>query len=86
VYSETFIGIEPSRSQLRSSSTSEKKRAGIYIKSVSIRNFRGIRKLDLDFDCDLVAIYGRNGTGKTSIIDAIEWNLLGEVERLSNAE
>jgi exonuclease SbcC len=77
------FGIETSGSLLRSSTTSARKHAGKYIKSLSIRNFRGIRRLDLDFDCELVAIYGRNGTGKTSIIDAIEWSLLGEVERLS---
>lgn len=77
------FGVETSGSLLGSSVTSERKHAGQYIKSLSIRNFRGIRRLELDFDCDLVAIYGRNGTGKTSIIDAIEWSLLGEVERLS---
>lgn len=75
--------IESNRTLFRSLSTAPRKHAGQYIKTLSIRNFRGIRKLDLDLDCDLVAIYGRNGTGKTSIIDAIEWSLLGDVERLS---
>lgn len=75
--------IDSNASEVRSSRPTSRKHAGIYIKSLSIREFRGIRKLDLDFDCDLVAIYGRNGSGKTSIIDAIEWSLLGEVERLS---
>jgi chromosome segregation ATPase len=55
----------------------------IRIKNISIRNFRGIgKKLDLDIDADIVIIYGPNGTGKTSIIDAIEWTITGEVERL----
>jgi len=53
------------------------------IKNISIKNFRGIgKKLDLDIDADIVIIYGMNGTGKTSIIDAIEWTITGEVERL----
>jgi len=55
----------------------------IRIKNISIRNFRGIgKKLDLDIDADIAIIYGPNGTGKTSIIDAIEWTITGEVERL----
>jgi DNA repair exonuclease SbcCD ATPase subunit len=55
----------------------------IKVKNISIRNFRGIgKKLDLDIDADIAIIYGPNGTGKTSIIDAIEWTITGEVERL----
>ena len=53
------------------------------VKRICIQNFRGIgKKLDLDTDADIVVIYGPNGTGKTSIIDAIEWTITGEVERL----
>gem|GEM_PF-3239548 len=53
------------------------------VKHIHIKNFRGIgKKLDLDTDADIVIIYGMNGTGKTSIIDAIEWTITGEVERL----
>ena len=53
------------------------------IKKIRIKNFRGIGKeLNLDTDADIIVIYGPNGTGKTSIIDAIEWTITGEVERL----
>jgi len=53
------------------------------VKKICIENFRGIgKKLDIDTDADIVVIYGPNGTGKTSIIDAIEWTITGEVERL----
>ena len=53
------------------------------IKKLCIKNFRGIgKKVDLDMDADIIIIYGPNGTGKTSIIDAIEWTITGEVERL----
>jgi DNA repair exonuclease SbcCD ATPase subunit len=53
------------------------------LKHLAIRNFRGLRHLDLDLSSNLVVIYGRNGSGKTSIVDAIEWTLLGEVHRLA---
>ena len=58
------------------------------LQSLSIKDFRGIRKLDIDLSADLVLLHGRNGTGKTSFFDALEWALLGEVEHLddSNAE
>ena len=53
------------------------------IKKIHVKNFRGIgKKIELDTDADIIVIYGPNGTGKTSIIDAIEWTITGEVERL----
>lgn len=51
---------------------------------LSIKDFRGIRKMEVDLSADLVLIQGRNGTGKTSLFDALEWALLGEVEYLES--
>src|ERR1700679_716218 len=52
--------------------------AMLKIKSLTIENFRGIKlPLELDFYkgsiANSVLIYGRNGTGKSSIVDAWEW-------------
>lgn len=53
------------------------------LKWSNIENFRGIgNKVHLDLDADIIAIYGPNGTGKTSVFDAIEWAVTGQVERL----
>lgn len=53
------------------------------LKTLDIDNFRGIgRKISLNLDADIIVIYGPNGTGKTSIFDAIEWGITGQVERL----
>ena len=53
------------------------------LRKLVIDNFRGIgRKISLGLDADVVVIYGPNGTGKTSIFDAIEWGITGQVERL----
>lgn len=38
--------------------------------------------MNIDLSANLVLIHGRNGTGKTSLFDALEWALLGEVEHL----
>ena len=47
------------------------------IKSVTLENFRCFRETKLDLSADIVAIYGRNGVGKTAIFDAFEFALLG---------
>ncbi len=47
------------------------------IKKITIENFRGVKTpFEIDFTKSgdsSVAIYGRNGTGKSSIVDAWEW-------------
>lgn len=50
----------------------------IYLKSLSLRNFKGIKKLDLSFDKHETNIHGANGTGKTTVFDAFTWVLFGK--------
>jgi len=54
-----------------------------FLQKISIKDFRGIRQTTLDLSSNLTVLYGRNGTGKTSVVDAIEWALLGDLQRLS---
>ena len=39
--------------------------------SLHMENFRGTRELDIGFEPDMTVIVGRNGAGKTSILDAL---------------
>jgi len=55
----------------------------IQIKSLHIENFRGIRALTLNLARKNFGVYGPNGTGKSGIVDAIEFVLTGSVTRLS---
>jgi predicted ATP-dependent endonuclease of OLD family len=48
-----------------------------------IEEFRGIRKLRLDFAGKNFAVYGPNGTGKSGVVDAIEFVLTGNISRLT---
>lgn len=55
----------------------------IRLKAVHIEEFRGVRKLDLNLDSKNFGICGPNGTGKSGVVDAIEFCLTGDVTRLS---
>jgi hypothetical protein len=55
----------------------------IRIKTLHIEDFRGIRKLNLDLGGKNFGICGPNGTGKSGVVDAIEFCLTGDITRLS---
>jgi len=57
----------------------------ITVKSITIKEFRGIRDLTLDLDGKNFAVCGPNGTGKSGIVDALEFALTGSISRLSGA-
>lgn len=54
------------------------------IDQLNVQKFRGISDyLSLDLTAPLTVIYAPNGTGKTSICDALEWLLCGSIGRLT---
>lgn len=54
------------------------------IKSLTVRNFRSIRgDINISLDAPTVLIHGPNGTGKTSLLSAIELGLTGAVGTLA---
>ncbi len=55
----------------------------IRAKSITIKEFRGIRDLTIDFKGKNYAVCGPNGTGKSGIVDALEFALTGDISRLS---
>lgn len=57
----------------------------IRLKSISIKEFRGLRDFELDLKGKNFVVCGANGTGKSSITDAIEFCLTGRVSRLYEA-
>ena len=58
----------------------------IQIDELPIIGFKGIKDLDLSFGGHSAVIFGRNGTGKTSVYDAFLWLLLGKVRDGSKAD
>ncbi len=57
----------------------------IQIEEMWIEEFRGIRDLHLALDGECFAVWGPNGTGKSGVVDAIEFALTGDVSRLSGS-
>jgi len=59
----------------------------LHIQSLEISGFRGInRSLRFGTDGKSLLLVGENGVGKTSILQGIEWGLLGEVAFLEGDE
>jgi predicted ATP-binding protein involved in virulence len=55
----------------------------IQVEQLHIHEFRGIRDLQLSPQGKNFAVCGPNGTGKSGVVDAIEFVLTGEISRLS---
>ena len=53
------------------------------LNKIEIHNVRGISDLRLQLDGESIAIWGPNGVGKSSVVDAIEFLLTGKMSRLS---
>ena len=54
----------------------------ITVERIKIEEFRGIRDLPVDLGSANFAVCGPNGTGKSGIVDALEFGLTGTISRL----
>lgn len=54
----------------------------ITVQRIKIEEFRGIRDLTVDLGDANFAVCGPNGTGKSGIVDALEFGLTGTISRL----
>ncbi|HYJ72764.1 MAG TPA: SMC family ATPase, partial [Actinomycetota bacterium] len=50
----------------------------MHLRSLSLRNYRVYRAVDLEFPDGLIGIYGPNGSGKSTIIESLRWALYGD--------
>jgi len=48
------------------------------LRRLSLENYRKYRKVDIEFPLGLIAVVGRNGMGKTSLVEAIAFALYGK--------
>ncbi len=55
----------------------------VALEKIKLRNFRGIgRNVDIPLGKGITVLFGINGTGKTSVCDAIEWAVTGSLARV----
>ncbi|HZD38781.1 MAG TPA: SMC family ATPase, partial [Actinomycetes bacterium] len=50
----------------------------MHLRSLSLRNFRVYRAVDIDFPDGLIGVYGANGSGKSTLIEALRYGLYGD--------
>lgn len=56
------------------------------IKRLKAKWFRGIVETELEFDCKSIILFGENGQGKSSFVDALEFLFKGQVSYLEEAQ
>ncbi len=52
------------------------------LKTLRISNVRGIRDLSISLNGKNITVWGPNGTGKSGVVDAVDFLLTGEITRL----
>lgn len=57
----------------------------IRLHELEITEFRGIRKTNIKLGGESVLVHGPNGTGKSGVVDAIDFALTGSIARLRGA-
>ncbi|HZD00440.1 MAG TPA: SMC family ATPase, partial [Actinomycetes bacterium] len=50
----------------------------MHLRSLSLRNYRVYRAVDIEFPDGLIVVYGPNGSGKSSLIEAVRYALYGD--------
>lgn len=50
----------------------------VILKRLTLTNFKGLRNVAIDFNGSVTTISGKNGTGKTTVIDGFNWLLFGK--------
>lgn len=63
---------------LFSKKTRKNQKMVVKFKRITLKNFKGIRDLSVNFNAKETTIAGGNGTGKSTIFDAVSWVLFGK--------
>ena len=50
----------------------------VILKQISFLNFKGFKDFKITFNDDVTSVFGKNGTGKTTIFDGFAWLLFGK--------
>jgi exonuclease SbcC len=50
----------------------------MHLRSLSLRNYRVYREVDVEFPDGLIGVYGANGSGKSTLIEGVRYALYGD--------
>ena len=79
--------IREGKAIFNSFSNVEKVVNDVQFRSVGIQNFMSIDKMDLVLDAEpFTLVSGANGSGKTSVLEAVTWALFGKTPRAVSAD
>jgi exonuclease SbcC len=56
------------------------------LKSVHLVNFKKYKKASITLDNSLIGIFGNNGAGKSSLLEAVTWGLYGVAQSMEGKE
>ncbi|MBI5000482.1 MAG: SMC family ATPase [Euryarchaeota archaeon] len=56
------------------------------LRTISLRNYRRYRSLELDIPEGVVAIVGPNGSGKSTLVEAVAWAFFGNEEETTRGD
>ena len=73
IISQILMFIKPAKREKDKKKKGRKTMKRLVIERMNIRNFKGVRELDISFGEKVTRISGMNGTGKTTIPDAFSW-------------
>lgn len=55
------------------------------VEKLTLKNFRGIEEIELDFDERVNVVFGANGAGKSTILDALAISLSWAANRIKHS-
>lgn len=58
----------------------------MHLRRIELTNFRQHKKLDVDFEGNMIAVLGKNGSGKSNLIGGIQYALTGEQPGFTKAD
>lgn len=58
----------------------------VKLTQLSIENFRGVRSISIPLEKRSLVLVGENGSGKSAIVDALEYLFTGKIERLKRQD
>src|SRR5688572_3326170 len=60
----------------------------VYLTGIQLSEFRAFEQLQIDIAAEpgVLIVHGSNGLGKSSLLDALEWTLTGDIDHFTSVD